>query len=106
VIDSQELLRGFTNYVPFDSSCGMCGTVCHVTPKTQKYILEMNRVPVSAMLQGAVFCEECRARRARLKVLRRNDRWRQEPNGAAELERLEGEERAVDRGRIGMPSEV
>lgn len=92
IVDSQAQLVGFPNYVPFDTYCGICDSKCHVTPRTQKYILEVRRVPVSALRQGAVFCESCRARRARIQALRRNDRWRTVEDGASELSRLEAEE--------------
>ena len=93
IVDGVGQLDGCVSYVPFDTYCGICDESCHVAPRMQKYILEENGVPVKSLQRGAVFCERCRARRARIHALRRGDGWRRVPGGAEEVERLEREER-------------
>ena len=92
VTDGFGQLRGHGVYVPFATYCGICDDPVVLSPREQKYLLEVKGVPVKFLQRGAAYCQRCAKRRARINFLARGDRWRQEPDGAAELEGLRLEE--------------
>ena len=94
VTDGFSQLRGREVYVPLSTFCGVCDDPIELTPREQKYLLEVKGVPVKMLQRGAAFCQRCAKRRARINYLAREERWRQEPDGKAELEQLRMEERA------------
>lgn len=97
LIDSVGLLRGFRLYRPIKTFCGICDAPFTLSPAVQKYILEVNRVPVKMLQRGAIYCVACRRRRSRIKWRKRGDRWRTEPKRKEELDRLVAEEEELKR---------
>jgi hypothetical protein len=99
LISHHKLIDGFGElssssvYGPYETFCGICDARCVLQPRIQKYMLEIQRVPVKMLRRGAVFCLHCRKRRSRLNWLHHHDRWRNVPNGAEERDRLRAEER-------------
>jgi hypothetical protein len=99
LIDHPKITDGFNEltahrvYRPIETFCGICDVPIVVSPLEQKYLLEAKGVPVKGLRAGAVFCQSCAARRSRINYLTRGDRWRQEPNGASELDNLRSAER-------------
>jgi hypothetical protein len=68
VIDGHRELIG-NHYIGFDSHC-RCDQPIHISADTQRYLLEEKQIPVKMLMRGAVLCEDCRRRRARMAVLR------------------------------------
>jgi hypothetical protein len=93
LIDGFAQLKEYTHYLPFASFCGLCDVEIWVSAAVQQHLLETKRVPVKMLMRGAVFCEGCTQRRARINFLRKNDHYHTIENGLAELNRLLHEER-------------
>src|SRR5690349_7832468 len=99
LIDHPKVTDGFNElaahrvYRPLETFCGVCDVPTVVSPQEQKYLLEAKGVPVKGLRAGAAFCQSCAARRSRINYLARGEQWRQEPNGASELEKLRSAER-------------
>lgn len=99
LIDHAKITDGFDEltthriYRPLATFCGVCDLPIVVSPREQKYLLEVKGVPVKRLRLGAAFCQPCAARRSRVNYLARSERWRQEPNGGSELAALRSEER-------------
>lgn len=98
LIEHNKLIDGFAEltkhrcYLSFDTFCGICDAAVTVSPRTQKYMLEVKSIPVKMLRRGAVYCVKCRQRRSRINWLKRGDRWRAERNGKEELKDLLSEE--------------
>ncbi|MDF1699242.1 MAG: hypothetical protein P1U56_25530 [Saprospiraceae bacterium] len=92
IIDGFAELYHHKKYIEFHSNCGICSTKICVTPRTQKYVLEVKGVPVKMMKRGALFCENCRKRRARINYLKKGNKFIEVENGKAELKSLRDEE--------------
>ena len=95
VIDGFGQLVNHVNYLPFETFCGLCDAPCHVTSRTQKHILETNRVPVKMLQRGAIYCERCRVRRTRINELRKADNYTRVVGGKEELDELIAEEKRM-----------
>jgi hypothetical protein len=93
LIDGLVNWRSITAYLPFDTFCGVCDKPFSLSPRTQKYMLEVKSIPVKMLRRGAVYCVKCRRRRSRINWLKSADKWRTEPHGKEELNDLLEEER-------------
>ena len=89
IIDGFSELHGIKHYISFSSYCGICDSEIFVSSMIQKFILEKNKVPVKFLKRGAVYCEECKDRRARINFLSKGDKWQVTENGKAELIELQ-----------------
>jgi hypothetical protein len=102
LIDHAKVTDGFGEltthraYRALTTFCGICDERIVVSPREQKYLLEVKGVPVKRLRAGAAFCQRCAARRSRINYLASGERWRHEPNGAAELASLRSEEREAE----------
>ena len=85
-------------YKSFRSHCGICDREIQVTPSVQKWLLEKKGLPVKMLRRGAVFCEACTRRRARIKYLRKNDNGKgiENGDGVQELEELSWQEACLE----------
>lgn len=97
IIDGFAELAQHNQYLPFDTPCGICGLACHVSSRQQKYILEVNRVPVKMLVRGAVFCEGCLERRVALKELRKGRHDHDKATAKALIEKYLAEEEKLKR---------
>ncbi|MFO0570315.1 MAG: hypothetical protein U0263_32030 [Polyangiaceae bacterium] len=70
LIDGYGDLTAYTVYESFDTYCGICDAPTRVTAAEQKYLLEINGVPVKMLRGGAIYCRSCAERRARIKALK------------------------------------
>ena len=102
LIDHARLSDGFgeltrhRTYRPLATFCGVCDAPIVVSPREQKYLLEVKGVPVKRLRAGAAFCQPCAARRSRINHLARREQWKQEPGGASELATLRADERRAE----------
>ncbi len=92
IIDGFSELTTHKHYLPFDAACGICGTRYPVSSREQKYIVEMNGVPVKHLTRGAVFCEECLQRRVAIKGLSKHHQDKDTVAGKILLKKLIAEE--------------
>lgn len=97
IIDGFSELQDHKNYLSFNSYCGICDDKILVTPENQKYLLEEKKVPVKMLKRGALFCNSCSKRRARINYLRKGNQFLEEKNGRANLNELEKEENELER---------
>jgi len=95
IIDGFAELNNHKDYIEFYANCGICSTAICVTPEIQKYVLEIKGVPVKMMKRGALFCDNCRKRRARINYLKKGNKFIEVENGKIELKNLQEEERNV-----------
>lgn len=102
-IDHEKIIDGFAEldhhkkYIEFHIHCGVCSTKTYVSPEIQKYILEIKGVPVKMMKRGALFCETCRKRRARINYLKKGNKYLEVENGKTDLKKLQDEENKIRR---------
>jgi len=92
IIDGFAELTHHTNYIEFHVNCGICSIKICATPEIQKYVLEVKGVPVKMMKRGALFCENCSKRRARINYLKKGNKFIEVENGKTELKNLQDEE--------------
>jgi hypothetical protein len=58
LIEHDKLIDGFAeltkhrHYLSFETFCGICDTPVTVSPKTQKYMLEVKAIPVKMLRRG------------------------------------------------------
>ena len=102
LIDHTKITDGFgeltahRTYRPLATFCGVCDTPIILSPREQKYLLEVKGVPVKRLHAGAAFCQPCAERRSRINHLARGESWRHEPDGEAELAALQAQERQAE----------
>jgi hypothetical protein len=103
LIDHTKLIDGFEEltkhryYLPFQTFCGICDRLFELSPRVQKYMLEVRGIPVKMLQRGAVYCVKCRRRRSRINYLKSGDKWRAAPGGKEEMNDLIREERNLKR---------
>lgn len=98
IIDPWGELRQHEHYVPYHGFCGICDTAFVVTPRIQKFLLEIKRIPVKMLTEGAAYCGSCARRRGRMKSLARAMSQRGEKGLHEQWYALRDEERALREG--------
>ena len=95
IIDGFTELQDHINYLPFNSFCGICDGKIAVSPRDQKHVLEVKKVPVKMMRRGALLCENCIKRRGRINYLKKGNKFIEEENGKTDLSKLESQEKEL-----------
>lgn len=108
LIDHSSIIDGFgeltehKQYKPFNSYCGICDQNVYVTSAIQKYIVEINKVPVKMLRRGAIFCENCKTRRAKINYLKNGNKYLEVEEGKTELINLRKEEQEIKSQSKGL----
>lgn len=97
ITDRFAELANHKNHQPFSAYCGACDAKVKVFPSAQKHLLEISKILVKFLQNGAIFCQICTQRRTRINHLHRGDNYRNLENDLVELRALEADEKALDK---------
>lgn len=64
-VDHGRIIDGFgelseqATYEPYEVQCGLCDARFAFSPREQKYVHEVRRVPIKMARRGAAYCQRC-----------------------------------------------